>query len=177
MYSVEAMIEGVAPVLFNRRVRSPDDKSPTPNTVALQMEEAREKVYRDAEGLFWPGWNLKKAISEGAKRADLKLKRASLGTLLLASVFIDPEPRFGQSDLTIHEVLGRIPPRTGSQVIIRRPMLAPGWTLRFRATVLDDRHVPDLLRMAVESAGLAVGIGSWRPEYGRFVLREWNVTR
>ncbi len=64
----------------------------------------------------------------------------------------------------------RIPPRTGPRVIFHRPMIPPGafleFTIEFDKTVLSE---PDVKR-AVEDAGKFVGIGAWRPKFGRFLV-------
>jgi hypothetical protein len=49
-------------------------------------------------------------------------------------------PSFGVAEYDyIHEVLGRVPPRTGSQVLIRRPALDTGWVLTFALTVVNGK--------------------------------------
>ena len=47
-------------------------------------------------------------------------------------------------------------------------------------------HDPEIVRdidllgaesAALDSAGLYVGIGAWRPEFGRFIVRDFKVTK
>ena len=61
--------------------------------------------------------------------------------------------------------------------IVRRPAMKAGWKIQATIAVLDDTLPVEALRNAIETAGLYVGVGSWRPEFGRFVLREWAIDR
>lgn len=72
---------------------------------------------------------------------------------------------------------GRVPPKRGPMVKVWRPAMEVGWTLRFAFRVFDDIVDAEQVREALATAGLLVGLGAWRPEYGRFVVDEWNVTR
>lgn len=179
MYRIRGTIEGVAPILFSRWVTDLDAPSGGKHTAESRAAEAALKVYRGTDGLLsLPAWNLKKAIADGCARSGLKDGKRSAAGLLLAGLFIDADPTFGvaEPDL-IHAATGKRPARTGGAVIIERPALATGWHLVFAASVVLDRIQPDLIRQSVEACGLEVGIGSWRPEYGRFVLRDWALDK
>ena len=75
----------------------------------------------------------------------------------------------------LHETWGRLPPRTGAQVVVRRPALREGWQARFGFTITDDRVQEADVRLALEQGGVLVGLGSWRPRYGRFRITTWEV--
>lgn len=178
MYRITASIEGVAPLLFNRRVTDPDAPAGGKLTDEQKQTEAESKVYRDDAGLYWPAWNLKRALLDGCKAAGIKNGRASMASLMQAAIFPEQEPRFGKDTFDeMHETLGRVPPRTGAQVTVRRPMLSKGWHLDFGIVVVLDHVRPEPIRTALETAGLLVGIGSWRPDYGRFLVRDWTVQK
>lgn len=170
MYQIEGEITGVAPFLFNRYVDNPSGRK----TDDAKIEEAHQKVYADAEGLYWPAWNLKRTISAGAKRGGIKEGRASFAGTVDSTLFVEADPRFSTSDYDMHEVMGRIPPRTGGYVLLRRPILAAGWRLSFVLKVVDDRTSAEKLRQSLVEAGHLVGMGSWRPEYGRFRVTKWT---
>jgi hypothetical protein len=177
MYAVDVTLEGVAPILFSRWVT--DLEAPVTGqkiTPTQRVEEAEQKVYRNGEGLYFPAWNLKRAIVDGCGAANLKDGRKSLKPMVMASVFPEPEPLFGTDKFDfMHEATGKRPARTGGAVLIRRPALSTGWHLDFRLNVVVDRLHPETLRVSLEHAGLLIGLGSWRPEYGRFIVREFEV--
>lgn len=175
MYHVSGMIEGVAPILFNRPYTEP---SSTQTEEQRRATAARERVYRGDQGLYIPAWTFKKMLCvDGATRAGLKIKRTGLSKFLLAGLFLDADPLFGVEEADgLNEVWGRVPPRTGAMVKIWRPQLNTGWHLRFAFSILDELIDEAQVRTALETAGLKVGLGGWRPEYGRFIVREWEVT-
>lgn len=181
-YSITATIEGVAPILFNRMtsgeraVLEGEKAGGQKASKAQRQAEALERVYRDDRGLYIPAWNLKRCIVDGASKAGLKEGRASLGQFLIAEMFLAEDPAFGKADQDfVHEALGRKPARTGAAAIIRRPALAVGWQLPFTLHVVEDRRSPDSIRVALETAGLKVGLGSWRPEFGRFRVVSFSI--
>jgi hypothetical protein len=64
----------------------------------------------------------------------------------------------------------RIPPRTGPRVMFHRPMIPTGAFLEF--TVEFDKSVITEVdtKKAIEDAGKFVGLGVWRPKFGRFFV-------
>ena len=180
MYRITGKIKGVAPLLFNRMLEDELEPSNVKGKgrvpVKTRIEEAKRRIYRDEQGLYLPGWNFKQCLLEGCKRSGLKEGRRSLVSYLEASVFPDRRLYFGKDDFDfLHEHWGRRPPRTGGACIIRRPALEEGWELSFGLNVIDDRRSPAEIRRSLDEGGLLVGLGSWRPEYGRFMVIEWNV--
>lgn len=58
-----------------------------------------------------------------------------------------------------------------------RLQVAAGWELAFQISVTDDQVRPDVLENILVEAGRAIGIGDFRPRYGRFHLQEFTVIR
>ena len=179
MYRIEGKITVLAPLLFNRMLENELEGpggSKRRITPEARMEEAHARAYRNENGLYLPGWNFKQCLLEGCKKSGLKVGRSSLATYLAACVFPDKKLYFEKQDPDfIHKHWGRRPPRTGGACIIRRPALDTGWLLTFGLNVTDDRRTPDEIRRSLDEAGLLVGLGSWRPEYGRFLVTDWKV--
>jgi hypothetical protein len=66
-------------------------------------------------------------------------------------------------------ILNRIFVRIGLARILRtRPEFEEGWIAKFTLIVLDDTIPLNILKEVLEYAGQYVGIGDWRPKYGRF---------
>lgn len=182
MYQISGTVTGVAPILFNRmledELESDGSSAKGRVTTATRIEESKKRIYKNEKGVFLPGWNFKQCLLEGCRRSGLKVGRGSLMPYLQASVFPDRELYFldkAEADF-IHTTWGRRPPRTGGACMVRRPALNEGWRLAFSLNVMDDRRSPDEIRRSLEEAGLLVGLGSWRPEYGRFIITEWSET-
>jgi len=184
MYTINTTIEGVAPFLFNRfteESKSDIDKGTAGGKKSIQQREVEVlvKVYRNDNGLYLPAQSMKKCLLVGITMGKLKEGRSSARSFVEATVFIHPqEIEFGKNEPDfIHECMGRRPPKTGGACIIRRPGLKEGWELSFSLTVTDDRRDPELLRRGMEEAGLLAGIGDWRPEFGRFIVKKWEVKK
>lgn len=178
MYRIDASIRGVAPILFNRFADPDAIRRPSAGgsfTDEQRLEEALLKVHRNGHGVYLPAWNLKCCIVDGARRGNLKEGKKSVAPFIQATVFPEDAP-FGKAEPDeIHETWGRKPPRTGGACLIKRPMFRAGWELPLVINVVDDRRDPETLRRALEEAGMLVGVGSWRPEYGRFIVTEWGI--
>lgn len=56
-----------------------------------------------------------------------------------------------------------------------RLLIMPGWELNLCIEVHDDQLRPDVLQAVLEEAGRAVGIGDYRPRYGRFAVTHFEV--
>lgn len=68
------------------------------------------------------------------------------------------------------ETPAKIPPRTGALFIKRRCVMPTGWQLTFHLDFDDNIILEKTLISAMENAGLLVGIGGWRPKFGRFTV-------
>jgi len=55
-----------------------------------------------------------------------------------------------------------------------RLQIEPGWELTFRIEVHDEQVPFELVRDVLEEAGRAVGIGDYRPRYGRFEIIDFQ---
>ena len=183
MYRIEGKVQGVAPILFNRMLEGELEPPPGKSgkgrvTREERIEEAQQRVYFDEHGLYLPAWNFKQCLLEGCKRAGLKVGRGSLAPYLAATIFPDQRLYFHKNEADfMHEWWGKRPPKTGGACIIRRPALREGWELTFGLNMMDERRTEGEVRRSLDEAGLLVGLGSWRPEYGRFIVVEWQVIR
>ncbi len=184
MYQVKCEIEGIAPILFNRFTEQNQSdvetgRSTGRQTTEVKKELAQSKVYRNDEGLFMPGSNLRNAIILACAISQLNHGRKSLVPILAAIMFIEPmEIPFGVTKPDfIHEQVGRIPPRTGARVTLYRPSLREGWKLQFTLSVFTDTVGVDQVKRALGDAGIYQGLCDGRPEYGRFQVNKFELVK
>lgn len=178
MYQIIGEIEGVAPILFSRFFDPNSTEAPGGGrpTKGEREEEVKRRVHRDDSGIFLPKWSFKQCLLQGCGVANLKEGRRAMAPFLEATVFPNGHLYFGKDEPDeILETWGRRPPRTGGACVVRYPSFKTGWKLRFAMTVVDDRRSQSHIRKALEEGGLLVGLGSWRPEYGRFIVTDWQV--
>lgn len=172
MYEINWQLEGMAPFLFNKYIEM-DSKS-RPESEYLEI--AKGRAHRDDLGIYIPQWTMKRVLEDGIKGAGIKERKKSIAPIVKATVFVKEPCRFHKVDVDfIHQVMGRVPPRTGSLVRIYRPAMETGWLLSGTFMVLDKNRDPNQLREGMDFAGLYVGLGGWRPEYGRFLVKAWEV--
>lgn len=182
MYSISGEIEGIADFLFNSPTVGDLEKIKAGKTGgkftdAQRIEQALGKVHRNGQGLYLPAEAFLNCLIEGSKKAGLKEGKKAAWPFLQATVFVDGDLLFGKTEPDyLHEHWGRIPPKTGAVAIIRRPAIKAPWIIRYKLLVADDRRDAGYIKTALEEGGLLVGVGSWRPKYGRFVVKEFRRT-
>jgi hypothetical protein len=131
-------------------------------------------LYWDKAGAYIPADNIERCIQLGAQKSRL-------GKDVQASVFVVGDaPRLqyaGPSDVEKLYADERFTLRKGvvinkSRVIRIRPMFPTGWSLEFEIefdeSVLNEKAV---LKACID-AGCYVGLGDWRPKFGRFTVEE-----
>lgn len=189
MYRIEGTIEGIAPILFN----APDlDMLKPAGTQRQKTEEERDeeslkRAYVDSRGLYLPSWNFKKCLLNGVQTLDLRVPGSKLKRLwrfIQPVLFVEEDLLFGiktpdfikgkPAECFLHKVPGRN--ADGSATIVRRPALKAGWKLPFSISILDDLVREEDVHVSLIAAGERVGLGGWRPEYGRFQVTRWGVS-
>lgn len=181
MYKIQGKISGTAPLLFGKmsddtvKTLSGEGGGGRRYTPAERLAEVAQRYYWDEEGIYLPGWSFKKCLLDGTKKGGIKEGKASAASFFAATVFPDAKLRFNKKEPDgVYEAQGKRPPRTGGAVIIRYPMMEADWEVSFTLTVVDDRRAEADIRRGLEEAGLLVGLGPWRPEFGRFIVSEWE---
>lgn len=184
--SVEITFTGTRPLLMNngrmalssfdphaKAVKEITDKRK--KTEADLIEKARREwrgaLYFDDEiGPYIPSENIEKCLVMGARKHKL-------GTYLEQGFQVDDEiiplEYDGPRDIEGLERAGeRFQFNTGvkmgtGRVLKRRPMFRE-WEIRFTATYDPTVCDGDYIVTAARTAGARVGLGDWRPRYGRF---------
>jgi hypothetical protein len=145
--------------------------------VDQKAAEAFNRLHIDDRGAYIPGNMFEQSILTGARAGNVKNGRASYATLLEAIMFTKGPLYLGKT--TYDEVFatwGRVPPGPrGAAVMIRYPKFNLGWRADFELILTTgDKHTVEAVRQCLTAAGLLVGLGSWRPRYGRFTVTEFE---
>jgi hypothetical protein len=141
----------------------------------FRLGHAGAMYHDDVVGPYLPADNIWKALQEGAKKHRLGQK-VTEGVLILTDVnpIAYKGPR-GIADLWADDKFRFTNMRvTGSGSQRKRvPFCRPIFrTWRTAADGQLDESIIDLaeLRLLAETAGARVGVGDWRPRYGRFTV-------
>jgi hypothetical protein len=174
-YVARVEIEGTVPFLFHRwSVEGVEEKSKAAKgSKAKKSDDLETYVYRLPSGnLAIPGEYLRQAIIHAAKfEQDPRSPRKSAMDLTKAGVSVLTElADLGQKEWDFVDQRRVMIQRNG--ITRRRPALNAGYSVTFDLMVgLPEYISPAMLNTLVQKAGRLIGIGDFRPTYGRF-----NVT-
>lgn len=171
-YAVAVTVQGSADFLFHRwNAEAVDEKAAAAkNSKAKKSDDVESYVYRTENGeLAIPGEYLRGAIIHAAKfRQDPRSPRKSAMDLFKAAIVVTtPMASLGVSEWDYLDRRRVMIQRAG--INRTRPAMRAGWRAQFDLMVLLPEYVdPNALRETIESAGRLIGIGDFRPTFGRF---------
>lgn len=192
MYQVHAVVEGTSPLL-QHRYPMPDfaslSKGGKKSTGAKDYsEEWKDSLYVTKDGqIYQPASHFELSMTKAAAGFKVAGKRGkSYKDLVAANMFIDPqEILFGiqaptELDLDADKQLYldfRPVVIQRARVTRLRPAFKAGWRLDFTINVIDDELPSDILQDILVLAGKAVGVGDYRPKFGRFAVQHFEVLK
>ena len=179
MKQINVNIKGLTGLLMDA-LKVDDIINPPPNpkkyTEEVLQKMADKALYRNSQGLYIPNRNVKKCLINGSQMGRLKLAgRQNLFPFIEASVFIEPaEIPLGKNKPDNYI---QIPMRRkDGNVIPKRLPIFLDWGLEFHLLIYDE-DIIEKVSEALTIAGLSVGLGNQRPEYGRFEVTKWEVIK
>ena len=132
-------------------------------------------LYWDSDdGLVIPSDNIERCIQLGAQKSRIGKDVQAAVFCVAPHVAIDytgpkdkeklyADPRFSlRKGVAVNK----------ARVIRIRPMIPTGWSLTFEVEFDDTIVNPKSLLKAMTDAGSLVGLGDWRPKFGRFLPEE-----
>lgn len=178
-YTVLVRIEGTAAILFHRwSVEAVAAKAAAAKgSEAKKTDDVESFVYRNTENeLCLPVEYVRQSIIHAAKyRQDPRSPRKSAMDLFKAGIVSVDE--FATLGTTTWDYLDqrRVTVNRGG-LTRQRPALNAGWQAEFRLMVLLPEYISQaLLREVLTDAGRLVGVGNFRPTYGRFGVNKFEV--
>lgn len=178
-YVVAVKIRGVADILFHRwNCEAVAEKAAAAKgSKAKKTDDIESYVYRnDAGELCLPGEYLRGAIVAAAKfRQDPRSPRKSAMDLFKAAVVsLTPLASLG-ADRWEYEHACRVVIQRNAVTRVR-PAMKTGWEAAFQLQINLPEYVsPELLLSVLNDAGRLVGVGDFRPTYGRFAVSGFTV--
>lgn len=189
MYSVNVGVKGVSPLL-QHRFPMPDlstmGKGSKKQTGATDYsEEWKQYFYANGHGIFQPAVHFESAMIAAAVNFKITGKRGkTYKDLFKAAVFVTPDEILHNMEVPDHLdtdgdktlYLDARPVVINRARIVRlRPAFKPGWELEFTIEVMDDTLHPELVNDVLTLAGKTVGVGDYRPRFGRFMVTKFEV--
>ena len=178
-YSVAIAITGSADLIFHRwSCDSIEAKSKAKkNSEAKKTDDIESYVWRnDERHICLPGEYLRQAIIHAAKfRQDPRSPRKSAMDLYKAAIVSETILASLGTDKWDFEDRRRVVIQR-SGVTRVRPAMHAGWSAEFIFTVIAAEYVrPSDLQETLALAGRLIGVGDFRPTYGRFAVSGFNI--
>lgn len=172
-------IAGTSPMLFHRwSVEGIAEKAAAAKGSAAKKSDNLESyVWRTADGeIGLPGEYVRQSVIMAAKfRQDPRSPRKSAMDLYKAAVVSLTElSPLGTTEWDYLDQRRVMVQRSGVTRV--RPAFLPGWSASFEFQIQLPEYVPgqDLLEVLV-NAGRLVGVGDFRPTYGRFAVTSFEI--
>jgi hypothetical protein len=178
-YAVEVVLVGTAPILFRRYDdASVERKARTAkNSQSRKTDDIESYVYRTNDGQIGiPARNFKACLREaGRSLPDPRSPRKSARELVQGAIRIEPFiASMGRTHWDAVDVQRAVVQR--SAVSRARPMFREGWTVTFDVVVLAAEYIDaGWLHDLISRAGRFIGLGDFRPDYGRFRMDSFQV--
>lgn len=178
-YMADATIQGTADLLFHRwNCESVETKSKAAkNSRAKKTDDLESYVYRTEEGqLALPGEYVRQAIIHAAKfRQDPRSPRKSAMDLFKAGVVaLTALAPLGTNRWDYEDRRRVVIQRNG--ITRTRPAMKVGWKAEVSFLVTLPEYIqPEVLNEVLSMAGRIIGVGDYRPTYGRFILTVFEV--
>ena len=178
-YIAEMTLEGSSSMLFHRwNVEAVEEKAKAAKgSAAKKSDDVESYVWRDDAGnICLPGEYVRQAVIMAAKfEQDPRSPRKSAMDLFKAGVVNLTElADLGVSQWDYEDRRRVMVQRNG--ITRTRPAMKAGWKADVELMVQLPEYIgPDFLRKVLDNAGRLIGVGDFRPTYGRFYVSSWNV--
>lgn len=179
-YVAEITIQGTADFLFHRwNCEAVKEKGDAPKGSDIKKSDDLESyVYRnDKNELCIPGEYLRMAILGAAKFSqDPRSSRKSAQDLFKAAIIAISNLAGTGLQVWDYEDKRRVVIQKGSAVTRTRPALKAGWTITVQLQCnLPEYISPQFLNQVIQQAGKLIGIGDFRPTFGRFQVVKFDL--
>jgi len=187
-YEIE--IEGLSSMLHHggQAIGMDDDSGRKKGGAAIKgdPDEWRKTIYFDEDaGVFLPSINVESCLIEASKNFKVT-GRATATKYFKSSVSITEEMLPFYVNGKIIKDLEQVDRGEGGASVFKMGVKNPAtrmrntryrarfdkWSSKFRVLVLADDYIPmNRLKEVIEYAGMYVGLGDFRPRFGRFLLK------
>lgn len=178
-YSAKVTIHGTAPFLFHRwNVEAVAEKAKAAKgSKSKKTDNVESYVWRmESRHLAIPGEYFRQSIIHAAKyMQDPRSPRKSAMDLFKAGLIMQTElADLGKSTWDYLDQRRVTVQRSGVTRV--RPAMLAGWRVTFDLDVILPEYISrERFHDAIQNAGRLVGLGDFRPTYGRFQIIEFKA--
>lgn len=173
MYQVKVKIEGVSPLLQHRyEMEKAEDKSKKKAGSVDYSEQVEQAIYRDEQGnIYQPSSHIEGSLMKAAVNFQIAGKGKKTYKDLTKMVIVEP---FAIPHLHPAFKVDKRPVVINRARIVRCRPRFDKWELVFTMLVQEDQLPVEVLEEILEYAGRYIGIGDYRPRFGRFRIVEFK---
>lgn len=183
---IDVKITGISELLHHRFVFSDEKETAAKKKTGKPdySQAWKTSLYWNAEtGVYQPAEHLEPCMVQAAVNFQIVGKgKKTYKSLFRSTVFIRPalisHHMKGTPDKLLENGCFKI---NKSRVNVQkaaverlRPEFAIGWQLSFEIEVLDPQVPDDVVQQVLEHGGRFVGIGDYRPKFGRFSIASFK---
>ena len=174
MLKYNVHVKGLVPILFNKYPEEGTIKSRPTKARPTADEEVENSLYRLENGkIYHPAEHLVGAIVKAGTTFTMKGK-TSFKDAMKGGVFVEP--------MKIEHVIQDYVMDSRPVVIQRARVMKhrarlEQWELKFTLICVDERVIDEDMRAIVAYAGQFIGIGDYRPRYGRFEVVSMDLIK
>lgn len=178
-YRASVTINGHADLLFHRwnNEAVAEKAASAKGSAAKKSDNVESYVWRNEGGdLCLPGEYLRGSIVHAAKfHQDPRSPRKSAMDLFKAGVVsLTDLASLGTKEWDYEDRRRVVVQRSGITRV--RPAMRKGWKATINLLITTPEYIaPDFLQQVITKAGLLVGVGDFRPTYGRFGISKFEV--
>lgn len=151
------------------KVTKKRNKTEEDHAEAARLEHVGSLYLSDQLGPFVPGQNVEACLFRGASKH--KLMSTLKGALLIPEE-VNPLAYKGPRDAAglwadktfVHRTSAKV----GQSRVIRTRPVFPRWSLAVSGLLDNEQVDRDAFEQIVATAGQLIGLGDWRPRFGRF---------
>lgn len=172
---IKVKVRGVCAMLQHRRSIE-DEKNKVKKTSGEKdySKEWKKAVYKDSRGCYIPADHIQAALVKSGVDFKVTGKRGkTFKNLINAALVVTPDKLYlgKKKPDFIDEHFVNV---SRNQILRSRPGFNQGWQTEFTLLLLDEQLPKGVVKEILVNAGKFVGIGDWRPRYGRFEVMSFR---
>lgn len=167
MLKFKVRVRGIAPLLFNRYPDelNPEDKSKKKKARPTSEEDTERSLYRMKDKtIYQPSEHFIGSMIKASVNFKMEGKK-TYKDLVKGGVFIEP---LQIPHLLQEYTVDRRPVVIQRARVMKSRARMDKWELEFVLICIDDRAIAQDIEEILKYAGAYVGVGDYRPRYGRF---------
>jgi hypothetical protein len=178
MQKINVTIRGISPLLMHRFPENEgkiEEKSKKRAGNPEYEKEVEQGIYKFPDGKpYQPASHIEGTMIKASTNFQISgKKKKTYKDLVKGSVFVFPDAIPHKIQKWIVDRRSVVVPATRGRVIRARPRL-DNWELDFTIEIRNDQLPIEVVKQILDTAGNEVGIGDFRPRFGRFIVTRFE---